>query len=416
MWKENENRMMRRMAVPEFLKVLTYQNARQLIIDHFPSREIEFLPLEMCNHRVLALDMTSPEDIPSFNRSTVDGYAVRAEDTFGSSESLQGMMDCINEVRMGEESLFEIGNGQCAWIPTGGMLPIGSNAAVMVEYTEKLGLDTILVSRPVAPGENVMLKGEDVSRGKTIFCSGRVLKAQEIGLLASLGIDQVPVFRPYHIGILSTGDEIIPIDQVPVTGQVRDVNSYSIAAALESCGAIPRRYSLVEDDFVALQKAVDTALKENDVLIMSGGSSVGVADYSVEVMLSFPDSEMLFHGIAVKPGKPTIGVRVGEKLIIGLPGHPVSALMVFYILCAPVISPASVGQVDAVITVNIASQPGRDDFIPVQLLEEDAGWQAKPLLGKSGLMSIIAQADGYVHIPYEKQGIKVGDKVKVNLF
>jgi molybdopterin molybdotransferase len=402
--------------MPEFLKVLTYQKARQLIIDHFPSRKIEYLPLEMCNHRVLALDITSPEDMPAFARTTVDGYAVRAEDTFGSSESLQGMMDCINEVRMGEEPLFEIGNGQCAWIPTGGMLPKGTNAAVMVEYTEKLGLDTILVSRPVAPGENVMQKGEDVSRGQTIFHSGRILKAQEIGLLASLGMDQVPVFKPYNIGILSTGDEIINLDQVPQIGQVRDVNSYSLAAALESCGAIPRRYPLVEDNFVELQKAMDRALKDNDILIMSGGSSVGVADYSVEVMMSFPNSEMLFHGIAVKPGKPTIGVRVGEKLIIGLPGHPVSALMVFYILCAPVISPAAVRQVEARVTVNVASQPGRDDFIPVQLLEDEEGRQAKPLLGKSGLMSIISQADGYVHIAYEKQGIKAGEMVKVNMF
>lgn len=402
--------------MPEFLKVLTYQHARQLIIDNFPSREIEYLPLEMCNHRVLALDMTSPEDMPAFARSTVDGYAVRAEDTFGSSESLQGMMDCVNEVRMGEEPRFEIGNGQCAWIPTGGMLPTGSDAAVMVEYTEKLGEDTVLVSRPVAPGENVMLKGEDVSQGKTIFRSDKIIKAQDIGLLASLGIDRVPVFKPYNIGILSTGDEIIALDQAPAIGQVRDVNSYSLAAALESCGAVSRRYPLVEDDFASLQKAVDNALKENDVLIMSGGSSVGVADYSVEVMLSFPDSEMLFHGIAVKPGKPTIGVRVGEKLIIGLPGHPVSALMVFYILCAPVISTASVRQVDARMTVNVASQPGRDDFIPVQLLEDNAGRQAKPLLGKSGLMSILAQADGYVHIAYEKQGIKADEMVKVNLF
>lgn len=402
--------------MPEFLKVLTYQDARQMIIDHFPSREIEYIPLEMCRQRVLALDMTSPEDIPAFARSTVDGYAVRAEDTFGSSESLQGMMDCINEVRMGEEPLFEIGSSQCAWIPTGGMLPTGSNAAVMVEYTEKLGRDTILVSRPVAPGENVMQKGEDISQGKTIFRKGRILKAQEIGLLASLGIDRVPVFKPYNIGILSTGDEIITLEQVPAIGQVRDVNSYSLAAALESCGAIPRRYPLVDDNFVSLQKAVNTALKENDILIMSGGSSVGVADYSVEVMLSFPDSEMLFHGIAVKPGKPTIGVRVGEKLIIGLPGHPVSALMVFYILCAPVISSASVRQVDARMTLNVASQPGRDDFIPVKLLEDNEGWQAQPLLGKSGLMSIIAQADGYVHIAYQKQGIKVGETVMVNLF
>ncbi len=402
--------------MPEFLKVLTYQSARQLIVDHFPAREVEYLPLEMCNHRVLAMDIASPEDIPAFARSTVDGYAVRAEDTFGSSESLPGMMECINVVTMGEEPQFEIGNAECAWIPTGGMLPPGSNASVMVEYTDKLGDNTVLVSRPVAPGENVMQKGEDVSRGKLIFSSGRTLKAQEIGLLASLGIDRVPVFRPYHIGILSTGDEIIDLDQVPTVGQVRDVNSYSLAAALESCGAAPRRYPLVDDNLAALQRAVATALQDNDVLIMSGGSSVGVADYSIDVMLSFPDSEMLFHGIAVKPGKPTIGVRVGEKLIIGLPGHPVSALMVFYILCAPVISSGSVRQVEARMTVNVASQPGRDDFIPVQLLEDDEIPQAKPLLGKSGLMSIIAQADGYVHIAYEKQGIKAGDLVKVNLF
>ena len=402
--------------MPEFLKVLTYQNARQLIKDHFPTQVIEYLTLEKCNNRVLALDMTSPEDMPAFNRSTVDGYAVRAEDTFGSSESLPGMLDYTDSVQMGREPQFAIANGQCAWIPTGGMLPIGTNAAIMVEYTEKLGEDTILVSRPVAPGENVMLKGEDIKQGLTIFRTGKILKAQDIGLLSSLGIDSVPVFRPYHIGILSTGDEIIPVGQVPVIGQVRDVNSYSIAAALESCGALPQRYPLVEDDIASLHQAVDKALRENDVVIMSGGSSVGVADYSVRVMLSFPDAEMLFHGIAVKPGKPTIGVRVGNKLIIGLPGHPVSALMVFNILCASIINPHLVRQVDAQITLNIASQPGRDDFCPVQLEEELDGRKAKPLLGKSGLMSILAQADGYVHIPYEKQGIRAGEMVKVNLF
>jgi len=402
--------------MPEFLKVLTYQDARQLIINHFPARVIEYVPLERCNNRVLALDLTSPEHMPAFNRSTVDGYAVRAEDTFGSSESLPGMLNYIDSVQMGREPQFAIANGQCAWIPTGGMLPPDSNAAIMIEYTEKLGVDTILVSRPVAPGENVMHRGEDVKQGSTIFQNGKILKAQDIGLLASLGIDQVPVFKAYHIGILSTGDEIIPLSQVPVIGQVRDVNSYSIAAALESCGAVPHRYPLVEDDIAALRQAVAAALNENDVVIMSGGSSVGVADYSVEVMLSFPDSEMLFHGIAVKPGKPTIGVRVGKKLIIGLPGHPVSALMVFNILCASVISPDSLRRVDAQITINVASQPGRDDFFPVQLAEDDEVTQAKPLLGKSGLMSILAQADGYVHIPYEKQGIRAGDMVKVNLF
>jgi len=400
----------------EFLKVLTYRDAQQLIQDHLPSRPIEHLPLELCNHRVLAADMPSPEDIPAFNRSTVDGYAVRAEDTFGSSESLPGMMNYQGEVQMGVAPRFEIGSGQCVWIPTGGMLPTGSNAVIMVEYTEKLGEDTILVSRPVAPGENVMHKGEDIGRGETVFNSGKRLKAQEIGLLASLGIGRLPVFRPFHIGILSTGDEIISLDQMPEPGQVRDVNSYSIEAALEFCGAVPRRYPLVKDDINALRQAVDTALQENDVVIMSGGSSVGVADYSIEVMLSFPDSELLFHGIAVKPGKPTIGVRVGEKLIIGLPGHPVSALMVFYILCAPLINPASIRAMEAVLTINVASQPGRDDFVPVKLIADDSGPKAQPLLGKSGLMSVLAQADGYIHIAYEKQGIKAGDTVKVNLF
>ena len=402
--------------MPEFLKVLRYQSACQLIKENFPAREIEYLPLEKCNQRVLAMDMTSPEDMPSFSRSTVDGYAVRAEDTFGSSESLPGMLNYVGAVEMGLEPQFSIDNGQCAWIPTGGMLPRGSNAAVMVEYTEKLGEDTVLLSRPVAPGENVMHKGEDIGRGALIFRSGKMLKAKDIGLLASLGIESIPVFKPYRIGILSTGDEIIPLNQVPNIGQVRDVNSHSIAAAIESCGAVPQRYPLVEDDFAALRTAIYLALEENDVLILSGGSSVGVADFSVEVMLSMPDSEMLFHGIAVKPGKPTIGVRAGKKLIIGLPGHPVSALMVFNILCAPVINPLTLQMVEARLSINVASQAGRDDFVPVLLQEDDRGWQAQPLLGKSGLMSMLAQADGFVHIAYEKQGLKAGEIVKVNLF
>ncbi len=402
--------------MPEFLKVLNYEIASQLVRDNFPPQAIEYVPLEACNTRILALDVTSPEDMPAFNRSTVDGYAVRAEDTFGSSESLPGMLYYVDTVRMGKKPQFTIASGQCAWIPTGGMLPPGSNAAVMVEYCEKLGDDTILVSRPVAPGENVMYQGEDIGLGTVVFRAGKIMKAQDIGLLASLGIERVPVFKPYKLGIISTGDEVIPLHQTPAPGQVRDVNSYAIAAAIESRGAVPQRYPLVEDDRASLRQAVAKALGENDIVIMSGGSSVGAADYSLEVMLSFPEAEMIFHGIAVKPGKPTIGVRVGQQLIIGLPGHPVSALMVFNILCAQVINPGAVQQVDAQITVNVASQPGRDDFIPVQIGGTKEKREAKPLLGKSGLMSILAQADGYVHIPYEKQGIKAGETVKVTLF
>lgn len=402
--------------MPEFLKVLRYQDAIQLLRERAPFQDVEVVDLAESNRRILASDLNSPEDIPSFNRSTVDGYVVRAEDTFGSSESLPGMVNCIGAVEMGEVPQFAIGSGECAWMPTGGMLPEGSNAVVMVEYTEKLGPDTILLSRPVAPGENVMHTGEDVNKGALIFRRGKMLQAKEIGLLASLGISKVPVLMPYRVGIISTGNEVIPVDHCPSVGQVRDVNSYSIAAAVESYEARSRRYPLVRDDRQSLHDALFKALHENDVVILSGGSSVGVADYSVEVMMSMPDAEILFHGIAVKPGKPTIGVAAGRKLIIGLPGHPVSALMVFYILCAPVINPVALHKVPAQLTANIASQPGRDDFIPVKLQESEGVREARPILGKSGLMSILAQADGFVHIAYEKQGLEAGTMVDVTIF
>ncbi|MDD4775482.1 MAG: molybdopterin-binding protein [Syntrophomonas sp.] len=402
--------------MPQFLKVVRFQEALSLLLDRAPAHMEELVSLEESHRRVLAQDIYSPEDMPAFNRSTVDGYVVRAEDTFGSSESLPGMVRCVGKVEMGLDPGFSITAGECAWMPTGGMLPEGSDAVVMVEYTEKLGTDTILVSRPVAPGENVMHKGEDVSRGALVFKQGERLAAKDIGLLASLGINAVGVAKPYKVGIMSTGDEIIPVDQCPALGQVRDVNSYSLAAAVQSCGAMANRYPLVKDDIGSLQQALRRAWEENDIVLVSGGSSVGVSDYSVEVMLSLPAAEMLFHGIAVKPGKPSIGVAAGRKLIIGLPGHPVSALMVFYLLCAPVINPVRLASVQAEMVVNVASQPGRDDFVPVRLVREGESWQAQPVLGKSGLMRILAQADGFVRIAYEQQGIYAGDRVDVAIF
>lgn len=400
----------------EFLKVLKYQEAENQVKKYFPLSQTEIVPLVESNHRIIAREVISPEDLPSFSRTTVDGYAVNAEDTFGSSESLPGFLDLTGEVEMGKEPTFSIRRGQCCWIPTGGMLPVGTNAAVMVEYTEKLGDNTVLVYRPVAPGENIMQKGEDVARGQHLFPAGKKIRSQDIGLLASLGITELEVFKPYKIGIISTGDEIVTIDQVPQAGQVRDVNSHSIAAAIHSCGGVPHRYPLVKDSFAALRGTVENALNENDAVLMSGGSSVGIADYTLKVLLSFPDSELLFHGIAVKPGKPTLAVRIGKQMVIGLPGHPVSALMVFYIVCAPVLRLNPSSGIDARLTINIASQAGRDDFVPVQILEDQGHQTAQPLLGKSGLMSILALADGYIHIPYEKQGIEAQEVVRVNLF
>lgn len=400
----------------EFLKVLNFQEALEQIRQNFPSCKEERVPLTDACGRVLAEEILSPEDLPAFNRTVVDGYAVHAEDTFGCSESLPAFLDFAGEIKIGCEVDFSLSKGQCCWIPTGGMLPPGSNGAVMVEYTEKLGDDTVLVYRPVGPWENIMQKGEDIRKGQIVFNRGQLLRSQDIGLLASLGICEVDVLKPYHTGIISTGDEIIPVDQTPMVGQVRDVNSFSLAAAVKNCRSIPQVYPIIKDDFAILKAEVATAIQQNDIVIMSGGSSVGIMDVTLDVLLDFADAKLLFHGIAVKPGKPTMAVKIGDKLVIGLPGHPVSALMMFYIVCAPALKLSPLPVIKAQLTENIASQAGRDDFIPVQLYREGNEWAARPLLGKSGLMSILSMADGYIHIAYEKQGLKKGASVEVYCF
>jgi len=402
--------------VAEFLKVVSFQEARQKIIEGFPRQGKERVYLTEAQRRVLASDVKSPEDLPAFHRTVVDGYAVLAEDTFGSSESLPAYLDYVGEVKMGQEAGLSLQKGQCCWIPTGGMLPAGSNAAVMVEYTEKLGEDTVLVYRPVGPWENIMQKGEDIKKEEVIFSAGSFLRAQDIGLLASLGISKLLVFKPWRVGLISTGDEIVPIEETPSTGKVRDVNSHALAAAIRDCGAIPHNYPLVMDDFKVLKNAVELGLRENDLLIMSGGSSVGLMDVTLDVLLSFPGAEMLFHGIAVKPGKPTLAVKIGDKMVIGLPGHPVSALMMFHIICAPALSPYPPLSIDACLELNLSSQAGRDDFVPVELREEKGEKLALPLLGKSGLMNILSRASGFIHIPYEKQGLVKGENTRVYLF
>ena len=400
----------------EFLKVVSFQEARQKIKEYFPRQEKERVFLTEAQRRVLASDVQSPEDLPAFHRTVVDGYALLAEDTFGSSESLPAYLDYVGEVKMGQEAGLSLQKGQCCWIPTGGMLPAGSNAAVMVEYTEKLGEDTVLVYRPVGPWENIMQKGEDIKKEEVIFSEGSFLRAQDIGLLASLGISKLLVFKPWRVGLISTGDEIVPIEETPSTGKVRDVNSHALAAAIRDCGAIPHNYPLVMDDFKVFKNAVELGLRENDLLIMSGGSSVGLMDVTLDVLLSFPGAEMLFHGIAVKPGKPTLAVKIGDKMVIGLPGHPVSALMMFHIICAPALSPYPPLSIDACLELNLSSQAGRDDFVPVELREEKGEKLALPLLGKSGLMNILSRASGFIHIPYEKQGLVKGENTRVYLF
>jgi len=401
----------------DFFQVMRYEQALAQLMDVRPPLGSQTISLIESVGRIIAEDIISEENLPAFNRSTVDGYAVRAEDIYGCSESSPGFLDCVGEIKMGQSTDIRLAKGQCCWIPTGGMLPCGADAAVMVEYTEKLDEKTVLTYRPAALFENVMQIGEDVSAGQIILEKGREIRPADVGLLASLGMKTLKVIEPYQIGIISTGDEVVPLEKKLAPGEIRDVNSYALYTAVYSCGAVPTVYPLVKDQFDALLEAVSAGLAENDILLLSGGSSVGTMDVTMEVLMSFPEAKMLFHGIAVKPGKPTLAVQIGGKLVIGLPGHPVSALTVFYFLAAPLLKPQNRWKgCEGYLSINVFSQAGRDDFIPAALEEQDGRKLIRPLLGKSGLMSILSQARGFIHIPYEKQGLKAGEKVEVIIY
>lgn len=400
----------------EFLKVVTVQEALEILADFLPQRGIENISLCNALGRITAESVFSPEAVPAFSRSTVDGYAVLAQDTFGCSESLPSFLSYHGEVPMGEAPDFAILPGQCCWIPTGGMLPEGSDAAVMVEYTERLAHDTVLIYKPAGPGDNVMQKGEDAPMASLLIPAGHRLRAQDIGLLASVGVSQVKVYQPYRVGIISTGNELVEINTCPRAGQIRDVNSLSLAAAVKAAGGVPASYPIVPDDKSLLKETVSTALQDNDWILMSGGSSIGIMDNTLDVLMDLPDARLLFHGIAVKPGKPTMAVAIGSKLVVGLPGHPVSALTMFNVVCQPYLSLNPARHIRMVAGANIASQAGRDDYIPVYLEEVDQQLVAQPLLGKSGLMTVLSKADGYIHIEYQQQGINRGELVKVIMY
>lgn len=384
---------------------------------------VETVSLEKAAGRVLAEDVTAREDLPLITRSSMDGYAVRARDVFGASESNPAYLDKVADLAVDDMPGFALEPGQCAGIVTGGGLPGEADAVVMVEHTEVLGGDTIEIRKSAAPGDNVMLRGEDAEAGEIALAESAPLRAQEIGLLAALGYPEIVVGRRPVCGILSTGDEVIPVSGSPRPGQVRDVNSHALAALVEAAGGKPKLYGLIPDREAALRSALQKAAEESDVVLVSGGSSVGVRDYTLTCIEELPESEILAHGVAIAPGKPTILARVGQKAVFGLPGQVTSAQVVMLVFCLPFIrflmgdagafDPGRRPVREARLSRNVASKPGREDYVRVRLEKDASGdWMAEPLLGKSGLLSTMLRAQGLICIPAGAEGLAKGVKAE----
>ena len=397
-----------------FLRVVTLEEAIRVIRDIAPDPTEEEIPLGAGLHRILARDVHTEEDIPGFARTTVDGYGVRAEDTAGAGEAIPAILMLSGEIAMGRPPGRPSGKGEAFYLPTGAMLPAGADAAVMIEYTERIG-DEILVKRPVAPGENVILAGEDFPKGGRILTKGRQLSPRDIGILAAGGHDRIAVYRRPVVGTISTGNELVPVNATPGPGEVRDANGPMCAAFVEEAGCVPKPYGITRDDRDALIGMLDRAIGECDAILISGGSSKDIRDLAASIIAE--KGEVLVHGIGIAPGKPTIIGRAGGRPVIGLPGHPASAYVILHALAGPLLSAMSGSKmaekkVSAVLAENIPSQKGRVEFVRVRV----EGGRAFPCFGKSGLLNTFAGSDGLVRVPAEREGFEVGDTVEVILW
>lgn len=383
--------------------------------------EEETVVLAQAQGRITTRVIESPVQLPAFARSTVDGYAVHSYDTFGAEEGCPALLHVAGEVLMGEAATGILPAGAAVRISTGGMLPAEADAVVMVEHVEVVDAAGVLVGKRVAPGENVIAAGEDVAAKEVLLSEGTPVTTADIGLLAACGVRFVPVRRMLHIGILSTGDELTEAERPLVPGEVRDCNRPMLSAALRRLQVEPVDYGIARDDAGQLAQVLAQAIRECDAVLLSGGSSMGQRDYAAQTIAQMGAPGLLAHGLAIKPGRPTIIGQTGEKPVVGLPGHPAAAMTVFYIVVEPIIrrlrgeKEQAMAAVPARLARNVASSPGRDDFISVKLRQRPDGLWAEPIFGRSGLVSVMAKGDGLVHIASERGGHYEGDSVRVLL-
>ena len=399
------------------LNVITIAEAQQLIAEKFGQLRMpeEQVPLEATLGRVLARDCLATEFVPNFNRSTVDGYAVRAQDVFGCSDSIPALLMQVGEAKMGEHTELEILSGECVYVPTGAEIPAGADCVIPIEDTEPLGDGTIAVYKPVSPGTNLIFRGDDVKPGDLVLPAGRRLNVADIGALAALGQTQVWVRQAPRIAVISTGDELVaPGEPLPM-GKIRDVNAAMLVAFAHSTGAVADFIGIIPDNLEAVRAALQNSLVGHDLVLLTGGTSVGVKDAVPQVVAEL--GELMVHGLAVKPGKPTLFGQVQGKPVFGLPGNPVAAYFMAYLLVRPLVA-SMLGthfaerKVSLPLARNVPSNHGREEYVPVVIREG----KAQPIASKSGLITTLANTDGFLCIPRDKEGMRQGELVEVTLF
>lgn len=407
----------------DFFDIISREKFESLLLSFNPTSS-ENKPITEAYGLVLAENIISPEDLPPANRSCMDGYAVHARDVFGATEGNPAYLEQCAQLRVNEAPDFTLKHGECAAIPTGGTLPDGADAVVMVEHTQELGSGTIEIRKSSTPGEHTMLKGEDAAKGRIIYEAGHAVRFQDVGLFAALGIGCVQVHKKPRIGIISTGDELVEIESPPRAGTIRDVNSHTLRCLVSKAGGIPTNYGIVRDELDKLESTLRRAISENDLVLLSGGSSVGMRDLTVRAIESMEDSQILAHGVAISPGKPTILGKAGTKPVLGLPGQVTSVQIIMLSIVMPFIKHL-MGQKDSFICLdrpivmaelerNTPSKQGREDYIRVKLKHRKGKVPlAGPVYGKSGLLKTMVNADGLMIIPADLEGSYAGEQIQV---
>jgi molybdopterin molybdotransferase len=405
----------------EFLKAITTQEALERIRS-FPLQEprSSTVETEKALGRVLAQDITAAEDIPPFARSLVDGYAVMVKDTYGSRETSPSFLYVVGQVGVGENAVLPVNEGESIYVATGAMIPEGADGVVMQEYTRRTS-DAVEVTKTLRKGENIVFAGEDIRKGARILTRGTKLGPFDLGVLAALGIEKVRVFEKPRVALISSGNEIVGIETVtPPPGTVRDINRYTITGLVELSGGTVDFLGIASDTIEDISEILRKAEKF-DLILVSGGSSKGQADFITDCIERL-GGEVLFHGINIRPGKPTIFGRLGGKPIFGLPGHPVSCSMVVVRFVLALLKRMKGYEVPeehsirGILSTNIPSSYGIEEYVRVLVQKNDENVSVTPLFGKSSVVSTLSKADGYVVVPEGKEGLEQGESVEVNLF